>query len=153
MTSIFKQKVYRSEYILTQRRAPFHTGFPRDEIFSLEKGNLSLVCEKPLIELELEPPLLEVGENFYIEEEGRLVTIKSKVRSSKENVVYYIEDEVLGPEEGYEEVAKSIVEQSRANKENIFLRKEVEELRETVKKYEAKTIKKFWRKNRNEISS
>jgi hypothetical protein len=65
----------------------------------------------------LEMPLLEIGENFYIEEKNLLVKIDSRCRTSKENVVYYIEPLSIEDEETRN--SKLIIEEAITNRKTI----------------------------------
>ena len=94
--SIFKQEIFARRYDLVERKIFAST----DEIlFHRYSDAVILVIEIPgeklreeeIFKCTLEMPLLDVGEKFYIEEQSKLVEIKSRYRTSKENVVYYIE--------------------------------------------------------------
>lgn len=97
-----------------------------------------LLEESEIFTCNLEMPMLEEKESFYIEELNLLVKIEEKYRTSKENVVYYIESELIDDEE---------TEKSKLGIEEAIFRKE--EMKSKILKLEEKInteqnrIKKF----------
>ena len=101
--SIFRQKVYAKRYELTKldidRYGVFsgpYTGYKIVKTHANEE-----IGENKLIEINISMPLLDVGDKFYIEEDGlnQLVTITGAYRTSKDAVVYYIEPELIEDDE------------------------------------------------------
>ena len=87
--SIFKQENYKIVYEFV--------ALPNNRYGHI-KHKLEKINEFEIFICNLEMPLLDKEEEFYIEELNRVVKIIKRVRSSKENVCYYIEPKYIKDE-------------------------------------------------------
>lgn len=114
-TSVFKQEVHRKVYELysgyeTDMRSFIMHYHINDLVLKSEK-----ISESEIFKCDLEMPLLNAGEEFYIEELDKTVKILKRVRTSKENVCYYVEPELIEDEETKR--TKELAEQTKLNYE------------------------------------
>lgn len=95
--SIFKQQTYAKRYGFSfyNRRRGELWGESKVECFKNEE----MINEQEIFVCDLEMPLLEIDEKFYIEELNQLVTITQRWRTSKDSVIYYIEPELIEDKE------------------------------------------------------
>ncbi len=98
--SIFKQRVFRKEYEFIGRaeyRKDYGSGmWCKNKIYHLQiDEKLIEIKNEEVFRCELEMPILNINEKFYIEEKDVLVTIKEQYRTSKENIIYIVEDKII----------------------------------------------------------
>lgn len=160
--SIFKQKVYAKRYEVKfiEHKIPFFrvSGYyDYNYEYKIVESCSNLIEEKEIFICELEMPLLEVGDKFYIEELNKLVTIKERYRTSKENVVYFIDDSLveneqtsISKQEAEDQFIKTeefknkfkeldeMIKKSIAEKDEIIVTKD-----EIIKKYKDSFLGKF----------
>jgi hypothetical protein len=96
--SIFKQEIYRKIYNFLSNTCENKYSL-YGNYNSYININYEKIKEEEIFTLELEMPLLNEGEEFYIEELNKTVKILKRIRSSKENVCYYVEREIIEDEE------------------------------------------------------
>lgn len=77
--SIFKQKICAIGY-----------SYNSEKIYKTRTNRE--IREEEIFRCDIAMPLLNVGEEFYIEEMDLLVCINKVVRTSKDNVLYYIQE-------------------------------------------------------------
>lgn len=133
--SIFKQKVYakRYEVKLIEKTIPFFrvSGYyDYNYEYRIVESCSNFIEEKEIFICDLEMPLLEIGDKFYIEELNKLVTIKERYRTSKENVVYFIDDSLIENEQT--SISKQEAEDQLIKTEE--LKNKFKELNEMIKK-------------------
>lgn len=56
------------------------------------------VLENKIFECNLEMPILQKGDKFYIEELDKAFTIAKYIRTSQDNALYYVQDEIIEDE-------------------------------------------------------
>ena len=61
-------------------------------------SELTEISDKELGVYDVEMPLLEVGDEFFLHDVQELVKIKSRYRSSDGSITYYVEDKVVETE-------------------------------------------------------
>jgi hypothetical protein len=138
--SIFKQPVHRKLYSFKEiyNYDIFRTGTEKG-IF----GETEFVKTNDIFTCELEMPMLEVGEEFYIEELNQTVKVTKRIRSSKENVCYYTEPETIEDEKTIESKLKA----EELQKLNILKEEEVRKLNDEIfylKEFKTRVKKSFW---------
>ena len=91
--SIFRQKYYEKLYEIEKDYSSniFGNVYKRECFGALLKEEIICTCD-------VEIPLLESGEQFFITDIQKEVTIKSRMRSSDGSVTYYVEDELVDTE-------------------------------------------------------
>lgn len=57
-----------------------------------------VLSDKVIGTYDIETPILEVGEEFFIDDIGELVMVEKRVRSSDGTVTYYVKDKVVETE-------------------------------------------------------
>ena len=100
--SIFMQSEYESVYILGYANDHVDSDGRYYEVSSRErrtkKHARNFIRDVKIAEYDIELPLLEEGDDFFLVDEQRKVTIKSRMRSSNGSVIYYIKDKLIDTE-------------------------------------------------------
>lgn len=100
--SMFKQSECRVIYTFEENKKESTTGYisPKWQLSTRIFSTKELIpdSEKEICTCELEIPMLEVGENFYIEELYRTVIVMERVRSSNDKVCYYLQPKIIEDE-------------------------------------------------------
>lgn len=117
--SIFKQQIFAKRYKVARKEVlPFsyHSLCDTQLFYTVNESGSKLIKEDEIFVCDLEMPMLQIEEKFYIEEKEMLVTIKSRYRTSKENVVYYIESKLV--EDEYTLISKTTEENKLMDVDN-----------------------------------
>jgi hypothetical protein len=135
--SIFRQreveKLYRlklSEYY----SSGYITYSSRSVAF--EGNEKRILSDKEIGRYDIEIPMLEVGDEFFLHDIQEVVVIKSKMRSSDGSVTYYVEDKIIETEntkESYEECNKIVGEYDNQEKEILKLKEKFEDYKREYK--------------------
>ena len=136
--SIFKQKVYAKRYEVRLIKYYTYSNCGYNLEYRIAESTSDLIEEKEIFTCDLEMPLLEVGDKFYIEELKLLVTIKERYRTSKENVVYFIDNKFIEDEQttASKQDAENLFIQRKENKSKLQeLNEIIKEKDEIIKKY------------------
>lgn len=92
--SIFKQETHSRIYepeLSYQRNI-----YSLENIYHLSPSFTDVkVSEDIIATIEISMPLLKVGNKFYLEDEDKTVIIKSVIRTSKDNVLYFVEPIII----------------------------------------------------------
>ena len=100
--SIFMQSEYESVYILGYVNEYVDSDDRFYNVCSREKRTMrharNFIRDIKIAEYDIELPLLEEGDEFFLVDEQRKVTIKSRMRSSDGSVTYYIKDKLIDTE-------------------------------------------------------
>lgn len=59
-------------------------------------------------ECNLEMPLLKEGELFYIEEDDKTLSVRQVIRTSKDNILYICEPNIIGDREAYNKIKEEL---------------------------------------------
>lgn len=130
--SIFRRREVEKLYEINKYRSRF------DRLSSLELNFLNVemdirvnesnvISDKEIGSYDIEIPMLEVGDEFFLHDIQEVVIIKNRMRSSDGSVTYYVKDKLVETENtkrSKEECDKTI--------------KEFKELRESFKRYTKK---------------
>lgn len=70
------------------------------EIWSvrMNSNEKKILSDNVIGECDLEIPMLNVGDEFFLDDINRIVTIKKRIRSSNGAITYYVEDELIETE-------------------------------------------------------
>jgi hypothetical protein len=146
--SIFKQRIYAKRYYTVLTQSFFERGYSSSR-FYFDKGrynsDIELLKDETVYECNIELPMLEEGEKFYINKLDLLVKISSCFRTSDETVVYYIEDKKIEDEktkETYEMVKAEIENFDNVKKLNETITEQKDQI-EALYNYVFR-IKKYW---------
>ena len=105
MKSIFRRKKYEAVYQIGILETVYVTTDYVSSILGKMKNNNVMsyknkneLSDMVIGEYDIDLPLLEVGDEFFLQDIQELVKIKSRTRSSDGSVVYYVEDEIIETE-------------------------------------------------------
>ena len=100
--SIFMQSEYEAVYSLGYVNDYIDSDDGYYKVSSRESRTIrharNFIRDVKIAEYDIELPLLEKGDEFFLVDEQRKVTIKSRMRSSDGSVVYYIKDKLIDTE-------------------------------------------------------
>lgn len=110
--SIFRQreieKLYRLEIVESTSLGYFYNSTSAVQ----SRGNEErVISDKEIGRYDIEIPMLEVGDEFFLHDIQEVVVIKSKMRSSDGSVTYYVKDKIVETEntkKSYEECTKKV---------------------------------------------
>lgn len=125
--SIFRQREVEKLYRLQV------TEYHSDGYFScssrsvgFEANEKVILSDKEIGRYDIEIPMLEVGDTFFLHDIQEVVVIKSKMRSSDGSITYYVEDKIVETKNtkmSYEE-CNNIVENYNCQEKEILKLKE-----------------------------
>ena len=97
MKSIFRRKEIEKIYEIDNYKYFLLKEDDYDSInMSIRHGDI--VSDKTIGEYDVEMPLLEVGDEFFLSDIQEAVKIKSKMRSSDGSITYYVMDKLVNTE-------------------------------------------------------
>lgn len=110
--SVFRQREIEKIYGINHFNYwnPLADNVEKMEVSNIDKRVLS---DKVIGEYDVEIPMLEVGEKFFLHDIGETVKIKNRMRSSDGSIAYYVEDKILETEnsrKSYEFCANKIAQ-------------------------------------------
>lgn len=139
--SIFRQKEVEKIYELS---------YCGDWLFLHKEKNVNLVStsntenvisDKVIGTYDIEIPMLEVGDEFFLCDIQELVKVKRKMRSSDGSITYYVEDKVVETENTKKTYAecRQKIEHYKLEKEKFEdLEKKLKTCKEEFEKYKRK---------------
>lgn len=135
--SIFRQreveKLYRLK--LSEYYSSGYTTYSSRSV-EFEANEEIILSDKEIGRYDIEIPMLEVGDEFFLHDIQEVVVIKSKMRSSDGSVTYYVEDKIIETEntkESYEECNKIVGDYDNQEKEIKKLKEEFEDYKREYK--------------------
>lgn len=135
--SIFRQreieKLYRLKVI---ERHSFGYHFYSSNKVEAEGNEKNVLSDKEIGRYDIEIPMLEVGDEFFLHDIQEVIVIKSKMRSSDGSITYYAEDKIVETEnskKSYEECNKAIENYDHKEEEIQKLKKEFEDYKREYK--------------------
>lgn len=98
--SIFRQREIEKLYELHYYSGGYFGLSCRERDVSLKtKSNTeNVISDKAIGTYDIEIPMLEVGDEFFLHDIQEVVKVKSKMRSSDGSITYYVEDKVVETE-------------------------------------------------------
>ena len=97
--SIFRQreieKLYELRYL---GRYWFYPQTDNDVALSAISNDEKIISDKVIGTYDVEIPMLEVGDEFFLHDIQESVKVKNRMRSSDGSITYYVEDKVLETE-------------------------------------------------------
>lgn len=86
-----------------------------------------IICEKEIGRYDVEIPMLDVGDEFFLHDIQKVIKIKSRMRSSDGSITYYVEDEMVETDttkKSYDECMKKIENwENECGKYDLLVRK------------------------------
>ena len=101
MKSIFRQRKIEGKYILD-----FFAG-------KLLQPSDRIISDNIIGKYDIDIPLLEKGEEFFLKDIEKVVEIKSRMRSSDGTIVYYVQDEIIVTDNTEENFKKTYIEKEK----------------------------------------
>lgn len=102
-------------------------------------GNKSKVLsDKEIGRYDIEIPMLEVGDEFFLHDKQELIKIKSKMRSSDGSITYYAEDKIIETENTQKTLEYCMKEMADLNYEKEELKNLKKEFENYKKEYKYK---------------
>ena len=134
--SIFRQREIEKLYELKE--------FKRYDIYSditsrcvVAMGNYDeVISDREIGRYDIEIPMLEIGDKFFLHDIQEVVVIKSKMRSSDGSITYYTEDKIIETEKtkkSYEECTNKVEQWDYEKKKFEKLEKEFDEYKKKYK--------------------
>lgn len=75
-----------------------YSHLPKINEIRIFTNNENVIEEKVIGEYDIDSPPLDIGDEFYLCDIGKIVKIKKRVRNSDNSFTYYIEDELVETE-------------------------------------------------------
>lgn len=129
--TIFRQKKYEKVYRLSYRGA-------REYEIDVSKKEDNLLSDEKIAEYNICIPMLRIGEEIFLEDIEKCITIRRSVRGSDGSIIYYIDDEFIETENTKKTLAEceeKILTYNKLKDEIIKSKKELKELEEEYKCY------------------
>ena len=143
MKSIFRRKKYEAVYQIGILETVYVTTDYVSSILGKMKNNNVMsyknkneLSDMVIGEYDIDLPLLEIGDEFFLQDIQELVKIKSRTRSSDGSVVYYVEDEIIETENSKtseEECDKKVASWGQNERKYWDLKNEFDEYKEKYK--------------------
>ena len=139
MKSIFRRKQYEAVYQIGVLETVYPNSFILGETSNnnvMSYKNKNELSDTAIGEYDIDLPLLEVGDEFFLQDIQELVKIKSRTRSSDGSVVYYVEDEIIETENSKiskEECDKKVASWWQNERKYLDLKNEFDEYKEKYK--------------------
>lgn len=93
--SIFRQREVENMYCL--KKIP-HFIYPYNDDIYIDKCDGEIISDKIIREYDVDMPLLEKGDKFYLSDINQTVVIKERMRGSDGSVVYFLNDKYVDTE-------------------------------------------------------
>lgn len=134
--SIFRQREIEKLYELQEfKRYDFCSDITSHRVVAL--GNYeNVISDKEIGRYDIEIPMLEIGDKFFLHDIQEVVVIKSKMRSSDGSITYYVEDKIIETEntkKSYEECINKIEHWDHEEGKFEKLEKEFDEYKKKYK--------------------
>lgn len=94
------EKIYENyiEYDWMYNGRSGYSHLPKKNEIRIFTNNENVIEEKVIGEYDIDSPPLDMGDEFYLCDIGKIIKIKKRVRNSDNSFTYYIEDELVETE-------------------------------------------------------
>lgn len=94
------EKIYENyiEYNWMYNGRSGYSHLPKINEIRIFTSNENVIEEKVIGEYDIDSPPLDIGDEFYLCDIGKIIKIKKRVRNSDNSFTYYIEDELVETE-------------------------------------------------------
>lgn len=94
------EKIYENyiEYDWMYNSRSGYSHLPKKNEIRIFTNNENVIEEKVIGEYDIDSPPLDMGDEFYLCDIGKIIKIKKRVRNSDNSFTYYIEDELVETE-------------------------------------------------------
>ena len=95
--SIFRRREIEKLYELgIKNQYEYHFIFKKVDETLIEVANEDkVISDKEIGRYDIEIPMLEIGDEFFLHDIQELVKIKSRTRSSDGSITYYVDDKII----------------------------------------------------------
>ena len=148
--SIFRQREVEKLYDLCVHVEEDETyGFSRiTRTKIIAVGNTeNVISDKEIGRYDIEIPMLEVGDEFFLHDIQEVIVIKSRMRSSDGSITYYAEDKIIdtdNTQKSYEECSEKIEHWNQKEEEHKDLKNRLDDIKKEFRDYK----KEYKYKNR-----
>jgi len=137
--SIFRQREVEKLYELHYYGHDYY-GFYHSKECDVDLGTKinkdNIISDKVIGSYDIEIPMLEIGDEFFLHDIQEVVTIKNRMRSSDGSITYYVSDKLVTTEntkKTYSECVEKIAHWKCEKEEFDNLKKEFKEYRDKYK--------------------
>ena len=95
MKSIFRQREVEKIYGIKHNNEII---LETETVQVIDDIKRCVLSDKVIGTYDIEMPMLEIGEEFFLDDIGELVRVKKRMRSSDGSITYYVEDKVTETE-------------------------------------------------------
>ena len=147
--SIFRQREVEKLYELCVRAENGTNVFnciTITKIIAVENTE-KVISDKEIGRYDIEIPMLEVGDEFFLHDIQEVIVIKSRMRSSDGSITYYVKDKIIDTEntqKSYEECSEKIKHWNQKEEEYIDLKNRLDDVKKEFRDYK----KEYKYKNR-----
>ena len=147
--SIFRQREVEKLYDLCVHVEDGTYGFSRiTRTKIIAVGNTEkVISDKEIGRYDIEIPMLEVGDEFFLHDIQEVIVIKSRMRSSDGSITYYVEDKIIdtdNTQKSYEECSEKIEHWNQKEEEYKDLENRLDDIKKEFRDYK----KEYKYKNR-----
>ena len=104
--SIFRQREVEKIYEIKEHKSKYSTysGYLDKEIniidatINVRENTGNLISDKEIGRYDVEIPMLEIGDTFFLHDIQEVVIITSRMRSSDGSITYYVQDKIVETE-------------------------------------------------------
>lgn len=114
--SIFRQREVENLYCLN--KIPHYIYHHNDDVY-IDKCNGKIISDKIIGEYDVDMPLLEKGDKFYLSDINQTVGILERMRGSDGSVVYFLDDKYVDTEN-----SKAALEECNQKIADVYSKKE-----------------------------
>jgi IMP dehydrogenase/GMP reductase len=135
--SVFRQRKYEELYYLSYG---YRTSYHREANILAKKNTDKLLSDEIIGVYDIEIPMLDIGDKFFLEDIEKAVTIKNRMRGSDGSTIYYVEDEMVETEDTKRTLAEceeNILSFKQKDSEYARLNEEFNNLNKEFEKYKS----------------
>lgn len=103
-----------------------------DYLICIDDKNLNILSDDIIGTYDIEIPLLEPGDKFYLHDINEVVTIKERMRASDGTIIYYCTDKFIETENTKESYEKCQLQKEKFDE----LKAEINSLKKQIRKVE-----------------
>ena len=99
--SVFRQREIEKLYELRYYGSGYFSSFSRTESnvnLTVIGNENNVISDKAIGTYDIDIPMLEIGDEFFLHDIQEVVKVKNKMRSSDGSITYYVEDKVIETE-------------------------------------------------------
>ena len=114
--SVFRQRKVEKIYCIDIERKKDYVFSSENYKLFIKDKDLNVLSDDVVGTYDVEIPLLEPGDKFYLNDINEAVVIKERMRSSDGSIVYYCEDKLIETENTKESFEKCQIQKEKFDK-------------------------------------